>query len=56
MIDYFSSMCELITMVGVDFLDRCIKYCGVGWWMKTKYILLKHKYLKYYVKKISIAI
>ena len=31
-IDWFSSMCKLITMAGSNFLEACKKYCGVGRW------------------------
>ena len=39
-IDCFSFMCELITMAGSNFFDRCKKYCRIGWWSNENHTYL----------------
>jgi len=43
----FSSMCELIMMVGSNVLDRCRKYCGIGmWWLKRECLVQDKKHTR----------
>ena len=46
---------ELITIVGSNFLDEYIKYCGVAWWWNENHsFLLEAKVLKIFFIEISI--